>query len=432
MEISGLTVLTGLNNTGKSTVGKALFALVEGFAQAEDFGDDFTDDLKKNVLELASPIRVTNEFLFDYIWAITILRSDNINDSIMSLNELLKEWDHRVSNLRRRFMEVALKNSKTISDEKTRPDDSEYKIVVKSIINLLQKYLDNQSVEQRLMSSLNYFFRATFDNSFSPALKPNLNSLVIIDSKIGVDDVKIKMSKNTIVYGDGLQISPRFDKVIYIEYPQYINKGDSSFSFRRARRNQVSPLDWSMNRALDLARRYLNNGYGQASLFDKVSSNIYRKRIEEITNGQLVSGEGGKFFYRQSDGAVISMSNSASGLKSFFILYALLCSEQLDSRTIIIIDEPEVNLHPAWEVEYARLIIDLVSEGYYFLINTHSPYMIKAFDTFSKQKPEARKKCFIYQMVKDETDLDMCVSRDVTDNLEPVFKDLAAPYSEIL
>jgi predicted ATPase len=65
----------------------------------------------------------------------------------------------------------------------------------------------------------------------------------------------------------------------------------------------------------------------------------------------------------------------------------LLKSGYLDSKTLLIIDEPEVHLHPQWIIEYARLMVLLNKElGVKFFIATHNPDMVSAIRYISEKE----------------------------------------------
>ena len=77
------------------------------------------------------------------------------------------------------------------------------------------------------------------------------------------------------------------------------------------------------------------------------------------------------------------MPNIAMGIKQFGIIYALIKEGYLSKEKILIIDEPEVHLHPKWQIEYAKLIIRLVKKGIRVLITSHSPFFIEALEILS-------------------------------------------------
>jgi predicted ATPase len=59
----------------------------------------------------------------------------------------------------------------------------------------------------------------------------------------------------------------------------------------------------------------------------------------------------------------------------------------LDNRSLLILDEPEVHLHPKWQLAYAQVIVDLIKEeGLNVVVNSHSPYMIEALKRFAEKE----------------------------------------------
>jgi len=73
------------------------------------------------------------------------------------------------------------------------------------------------------------------------------------------------------------------------------------------------------------------------------------------------------------------------GIKYFGILQVLADKNHLYSGQILFLDEPEVHLHPKWQVELAKVIVYLVSKGVKILVNSHSPFMIEALQRYSKK-----------------------------------------------
>ena len=52
---------------------------------------------------------------------------------------------------------------------------------------------------------------------------------------------------------------------------------------------------------------------------------------------------------------------------------------------LIILDEPEIHLHPQWQVFFAELIVLLQKKfNLHILLTTHSPYFLEAIEVYSK------------------------------------------------
>lgn len=55
----------------------------------------------------------------------------------------------------------------------------------------------------------------------------------------------------------------------------------------------------------------------------------------------------------------------------------LLAGGHLNRNTLLLIDEPEIHLHPQWIVEYARILVLLHKElGIRVVLASHSPDMV--------------------------------------------------------
>lgn len=81
----------------------------------------------------------------------------------------------------------------------------------------------------------------------------------------------------------------------------------------------------------------------------------------------------------------LDIVNISTGMKSFIIIKTLLQNGSIDENGIIILDEPEIHLHPEWQLKFAEIIVLLQKEfGLNILLNTHSPYFLNAIEVYSK------------------------------------------------
>lgn len=109
----------------------------------------------------------------------------------------------------------------------------------------------------------------------------------------------------------------------------------------------------------------------------------YREDITSIINGEFKKDEDGIFrFYR--DNRALDLVDVATGIKMFGILQVLLDVNRLNSYSLVILDEPEVHLHPKWQLEMAKVIVNLVKNRVKVVVNSHSPYMIEALKRYSE------------------------------------------------
>ena len=113
------------------------------------------------------------------------------------------------------------------------------------------------------------------------------------------------------------------------------------------------------------------------SLFQVLSGGIDYKEDES----EFFLGDG-RWVYRRNDDAEFDLDECATGIKAISILNILFKRKWLNSETLLIIDEPEAHLHPQWIVEYAKILLLLASRfKVRLLLASHSPDMINALHT---------------------------------------------------
>lgn len=79
-------------------------------------------------------------------------------------------------------------------------------------------------------------------------------------------------------------------------------------------------------------------------------------------------------------GVRLDMGESSSAVRSLVILGYYL-KHRAAPGDLLMIDEPELNLHPANQRKLARLLVRLVNAGIRVFITTHSDYIVKEFNT---------------------------------------------------
>lgn len=216
-----------------------------------------------------------------------------------------------------------------------------------------------------------------------------LSSLVVSDQRFiradgetrpedGKPDLRLKVdnpwkgsrfSENDIIYLDknrtsqvkgGTYNTTRFDRLME----------DYSYQYIKANKT-INDLDKEVvDKILTSESPYLQEA------LDKFAE-IYGEsiRLSAIDNYQPFK----KAFFSllKSDNHQIPLSNIGSGYEMMFsILYAYCLSKQSGKTLILIIDEPELHMHPSLQETFANLLLEISTNAQIF-IATHSPLLLK-------------------------------------------------------
>lgn len=123
------------------------------------------------------------------------------------------------------------------------------------------------------------------------------------------------------------------------------------------------------------------------SIFDVLAGRVdsVKSDVSKVFRGLFGSDEVFNWKYTRTDGEVFELSECATGIKALSILNVLYTKGLLDSKTLLIIDEPEAHLHPQWIVEYAKILVLLAKRlKVRMLLASHSPDMVGALRTVAK------------------------------------------------
>ena len=77
------------------------------------------------------------------------------------------------------------------------------------------------------------------------------------------------------------------------------------------------------------------------------------------------------------DGPVTDLKRASSGQLSM-VTAVLALAAVMQDNSLVLIDEPELSLHPEWQVKYISLLLETFSayRGCHFVIATHSPLVV--------------------------------------------------------
>jgi hypothetical protein len=138
------------------------------------------------------------------------------------------------------------------------------------------------------------------------------------------------------------------------------------------------------------------------------------KRFETIVGGTYVTNkEGITYFQPKGSNLKLGLGEVSSSVRSLLIVWYWL-KHFAKKGDMLMLDEPELNLHPANQRRLARFIAALVNHGIKIFLTTHSDYIVKEFNTLIMLNQESPKLQSIREKLADyllEDKLDpKCVS----------------------
>lgn len=397
VEINGITVIAGENNTGKSTVGRALFAVFNSFY---------------NIQKQIESERVQNiENLIDIMYR-------NVT------NRYTRRFDSR---------EIA---QKIVAQIYLYKDDTEAvkDLIVKTILQYdenFEKHIDDNSIDEyivRIKDGLNVadldIFKSVLEKKLDAEFAGEVNN--IFTDKTGEIVLSIKDTNIIVTIEDNAvkSVVGKIDlhtQTVYIDDPFVIDEVRYTYGIDNSSLDHRGYLREKLNKE--------NN----ANLIDEIIAsnkldNIYRK-ISTVISGDIVKNKrSGLGYQRKNTDKVLDVKNLSTGFKTFAILKTLLMNGTIEYNGTIILDEPEIHLHPEWQLLFAELIVLIQKEfGVHILLNTHSPYFLNAIEVYAV-KYGINDRCKYYLASSQD---DISTIGDVTNNIELIYSKLARPLQEL-
>ena len=386
VEINGITVIAGENNTGKSTVSKTLFSLFNGFYNFD-----------KKLLELKSK-DITNIFLR----FVQNLNRENVNILIDISDKIVKDTSYKFD--RNKLIKLIQENRNFISIEYLEE-------VSEKIFNIL-----NIKDEEYLENTISYILNNEFDNQINTIWSDDLGEIAL---KIKENELKLKIKNNKVIKIEN-KINLR-SEVIYIDDPFII---DNLNEYKRRDINYLENHKESLETKLF---REKNKKTFSEKIIAKNNLQQITEKLKEVINGEIKFYQG-KWIYKFENNNELNLKNLSAGLKSFTILKRLVENGNLEEKGIIILDEPEIHLHPEWQLKFAELIVLLQKEfGMHILLTTHSPYFLNAIEVFS-ERHKIDDKCKYYVA---ENEGNSSIIKDVTGNTREIYRKLARPIQDL-
>lgn len=383
IELDGITVIAGINNKGKSTVGKILYALLHDMY-----------DWEKTYQYIRA----------DKIYSFLTEQSIILEDYCMANSGAKRRRTGKVNQLSRRYS-ANEDFFAAIEDMQIQEGDSD-------LAEFLEKYAGEY---------LCLYFRKneqTLHNQHRSVIHEWVENTIQKASSVDIDELNLQKgilrdSFNKVFNKQYRRIGTNSSKLCYTEDNRRvsINIGeewemDSPLRIRSRTYFVESPRIYDIlsdTRYGYVQREYLQHLMCPNTVVEKTTFRIkpsfdneveedrskrFVKILEQLT--ETVQGQAdfhqkvGLEFKDERIAKPIHAANVSTGVKALALLEYAIRIGAIRENDILILDEPEINLHPEWQVIYAKALVHLQKEfNLRVLLTTHSPFFIRAIECYT-------------------------------------------------
>ena len=426
IKLDGLTVITGKNETGKTTVGKALYALIDAVSDLPEKAKMDRNAYLKNCLfnlvdrsNLFLSFRMRsdretynsdeNNMLVDYPALLNLSirsRFHKILESNTDLEKFAREVEkdliayqqHLNSDEDKVKRDLAVRNyayqiilaqnsqkgESSAVTEKT--IDSLISSGVRAMNNQisshiqdLEKMLVAVNQDPELIHYAKESIRQTLNAEFSDQIQPindtgKQSAIQLTDEENVYFDIAIRRNR---VANDNVFFHSPFKDVYMVDDPFILDSLSSFVEYAHSWEGDNLLNTLSIRSSVDkegfLRPTEIKNHRDRLSdlLHDLPHISVLEQTILNTTlrpvtekMDQVLPGTFNfeEEYYIREDGTKLRISNLAAGSKMFSIVKLLLEHGLLNEDTLLILDEPETYLHPEWQNQFAEIIVLLVKE----------------------------------------------------------------------
>ena len=427
IRLDGITAIVGNNDAGKSTVGKALFTAIDAF---HDFDEETEKELQQSLfLSVLS-------FLMSNIYALATQENgslrpftDTLSKRLLGLRGSPSEEDIRSALLHTRIMTSPPRYGSSIW--------AQYEKAVKEG-PLSTEFIHNL---QQLLSIPDTSFAAkyagnTLKTMFGGQISNRIES-VPADGFLRLENGKI-LSEMEFANDQVSQASfmmPNSTRVVMLDDPKAVDDTFDNADNISRRFNGIweSPYEREARALRRLLGRRGPNG-SESSIANQILAqqdlseltahlaNAFPFKISPSSDGRmLISGS------KSNLSEPILASNASAGGKATMLLRYLFEEHMLRSGDFLILDEPEIHLHPQLQIAYARYIVGAAQKiGVRVLLTTHSPYFLQALTTYS-QLFGFKQQLSVYS-AQSQTNQSITFVEEDNKGIARIFENMAQPF----
>lgn len=349
--IRNMTIFCGKNNTGKTYVNYLIYSILETL---KDYRTNLNLNIDQLFKEGVQEIDVVS--LFD----------NNFDRIVKEIANEVKENLYKVFNSKKDFFEE-LELEIELDKEQKREKLIKLKFDRNVTIGENKVKISNlNKVEGSDKITLIYFKEKTEKKILEEALRryiENFLQLCLIQEENQKYMLPTERNGLNIFYNELLR-----KRANIVENMDFSVEGKEEIENVN---NYPKPVKDYLRILTELDRYDKNEGNG-------IFVNIAKEMEKEIIRGKYKI-DNNRIFYQTENEKELDLYIASSTVKTIFGIIFYL-RHLIKNRDYLIIDEPELNLHPENQVKIAKLLARLVNSGIKVIISTHSDYITKEFN----------------------------------------------------
>lgn len=401
-KIRPFTVIAGKNASGKSFVTKALYSFFttinKDFVTAEAIKSTSRINTRIQMIFHSIRLSMEEENLLEHIEVsggklfemVEQIYGGNTFTSQLESSRYLKDL---TTELRENLERIVAIISPKKKFSKIKSDVEQVTLDLKNLETIFIKPTD--LLVSKIRSEFSDSLKENFQTTSLASLK-NFECPANLHPQFEFDSIgKISIQNDGVAFSirpEGIDLLQEFSNIVYLESPIYWRLKESLERVRQAskfgfliRFKKQESLSGVPQHFYDLMDHL------QERLKSNDRSNDYIEVKEKINNsigGELAITSSGEINFKDaSSGKEINLHTTATGVVNLGIIGLLIERNVISRGSYIFIDEPEVNLHPAWQKVMVEALYDLSRSGINVVIATHSIDMMKCIEGIVENIP---------------------------------------------
>ncbi|WP_339040076.1 AAA family ATPase [Spiroplasma endosymbiont of Andrena trimmerana] len=473
LNIGDITIIAGVNDTGKSYLSRLVFAMVkiatsdikseiiknffnfaeDNFTQIENTGSNFLETnfnssekesaLFKEIESIYNNINLNNK-TFMQKWITNFnYKIEKFNNFWINLltdyHQLLKINDDLITKTLQRIELDTNKDSYKIKIIKYTINiinndilqtlelfnNKDTDIISYLMANILRENFHGENLRNKKYNNKDSYLKLSLDNNKSLTININENNKFSLEHEFNYLE---NIIENPII--DATYISDT-DQILNLMIEESLSKKQSSYML------ESEKLKLSLNNIFKFKKcHYLDDFKNKINIQKNIEqySNLKLVLIKQKINQELENyfGNENKINFENGsltkNGITIKLANSSRGLKIIESFKEMVKSDFFKEGNLVIINEPEAYIHPEWQYLFTKLLLNIAKIiNFKLIISTHSPYILETITSLASR--DFKNLNFKYNFINKDKNFDSCIIEE--NSLDHINEALSYPYREL-